>query len=124
MEQLTTHHDQTKGRVMEVAMLMKKVKLNLSREELSAFGRILSSYLANMPFYSIYEKSLFFILYQVYETKIRKKAITMKSEYKISLDMSQAWAVAEMLEEMDLDLFPYEYNLQRVIISEIDHQTV
>jgi len=125
MGQLIVQGDwQTRGRMMEVAMVMKKVELHISREELAAFGRILSSYLAHLILYSVYEKHLFYILYQIYESKIRKKAITMKSEYKISLDITQAWAVAEMLEGMDLDLFPYEYNIQRVIISEIDKQTV
>jgi len=124
MEQLNIiPQNQTQGRMIEVAMVMKKVELRLSREELAAFGRILSSFLANIALYSIYEKSVFFILYNVYESKIRKKAITMKSEYKISLEMPQAWAVTEMLEGMDLNCFPYEYSLQRGIISEIDHQT-
>ena len=114
---------QTKGRLIEIAMLMKKVDIRLSMEQFAALGRIMSFYLANMNLNGIDDKAIFYLLYQFYESKVRKKMLSMKQEVKFSLDMPQAWAMAAMLQEMDLAVWPYEYVVKELIIREIDHQT-
>jgi hypothetical protein len=125
MEQLTRASSdlQTKGRLIEIAMLMKKVDIRLSMEQFASLGRIMSSYLANMNLYGIDDKAIFYLLYQFYESKVRKKMLSMKQEVKFSLDMPQAWAMTAMLQEMDLYIWPYEYAVKELIIREIDHQT-
>jgi hypothetical protein len=125
MEQLTrTASDlQTQGRLIEIAMLMKKVDIRMSMGQFASLGRIMSSYLANMNLNRIDNKAMFYLLYQFYESKVRKKMLSMKQEVKLSLDMPQAWAMAAMLQEMDLYMWPYEYAVKELIIREIDHQT-
>jgi len=115
---------QTYGRMIEVAMVMRKVDLRLSREQLASLGRIMSSYLANLNLLSIDEKAIFYLLYGIYEAKVRKKMLSLKPDMKLSLDMAQAWAMSAMIQEMNLVQWPYEYQLGQFIISEIDHQTV
>ena len=115
---------QTNGRMIEVAMVMRKVDLRLSREQLASLGRIMSSYMANLNLLSIDEKAIFYLLYGIYEAKVRKKMLSLKPDMKLSLDMAQAWAMSAMIQEMNLGQWPYEYQLGQFIISEIDHQTV
>jgi hypothetical protein len=123
MEQLITRDQQTGGRMIEVAMVMRKVEFRLSKEQLAALGRIMSSYLANLSLHSIDGKALFYLLYAIYESKVRKKMFSLKPDMKLSFDMAQAWAMVAMIQEMQLDQWPYEYQLGQYIISEIDHQT-
>jgi hypothetical protein len=124
MGQLTLREQEyTRGRMMEVAMIMKKVDLHLAKEQLASLGRIMSSYLAGVELHDVDDKALFFLLYKVYEDKIRKKMLTLKPTIKLSFDMPQAWALAVMFREVNLDNCPYEYQLAQSIVSEIDHQT-
>ncbi len=115
--------DQTKGRMIEVAMVMKKVEIRLSMEQLAALGRIMSSYLANLRLIDIDDKAVFYLLWAIYENRVRKKMLSIKPTAKLSLDMAQAWAVMAMLQELNLSAWPYEKNLGEFIISEIFHQT-
>ena len=115
--------DQTKGRMIEVAMVMKKVEIHLSMEQLAALGRIMSSYLANLRLFDIADKAIFYLLWAIYENRVRKKMLSIKPTAKLSLDMAQAWAMMAMLQEINLSAWPYENNLGQIIISEIVHQT-
>lgn len=114
---------QIQGRLIEVAMVMKKVDIRLSMAQFTALGRIMSSFLGNMTLSDVDDKALFYLLYHFYEGKIRKKMLSLKTEVKLSLDMPMAWAIAAMLQDMDLDAYPYESNVKLYILSEIDHQT-
>ena len=114
---------QTKGRMIEVAMVMKKVDIRLSMEQLAALGRIMSSYLANLRLHTIDDKAIFYLLWAIYEGRVRKKMFSVKPQAKLSLDMAQAWAMTSMLQDMDLSVWPYEHQVMQYIISEIDHQT-
>jgi|GEM_PF-2098152 len=125
MGQLIIPEDQqTRGRMMEVAMLMRKVELRLSMEQLAALGRIMSSYLANLDLLHIDDKAVFFLLYQIYEGKVRKKMLSTKRMLRLSLDMAQAWAMISMLQDMDMAPWPFEESVKQWIIYEIDHKTV
>jgi hypothetical protein len=125
MGQLTRQQqeDQTRGRMIEVAMVMKKVEINLSREQLAALGRIMSRYLANLRLFDIDSKAIFYLLWAIYENRVRKKMLSIKPTVKLSLDMAQAWAMEAMLVEINLSAWPYEKNLGEFIVSEIVHQT-
>ena len=123
MEQLTTLQQQTQGRLIEVAMLMKKVEIRISKEQLASLGRIMGTYLANLPLTDINDKAIFFLLYGIYESKVRKKQFSLKQQMKVSLDLPQAWAMAAMMQEIDLAAWQYENSLKEMIIREIDHQT-
>jgi hypothetical protein len=114
----------TTGRMMEVAMVMKKVEIRISMEQLASLGRIMSSYLANILLIDIDSKAIFYLLWAIYEGKVRKKMLSMKPGIKLSLDMAQAWAMMAMLQELDLSVWPYEHQVCQYIISEIHHQTV
>ena len=113
----------TNSRLIEVAMVMKKVEIHLSKEQMAALSKIMSSYLANLDLFGIDSKALFYLLYAIYESKLRKKMLSLKPGMKLSLDMSQAWAMVAMIQEMNLIAWPYEYQLGQFIRSEIDHQT-
>ena len=123
MEQLIRRDEQTSGRMIEVAMLMKKVEIRLSKEQLASLGRIMSSYLANLKLRDIDDKAIFYLVYGVYESKIRKKMFSLKQDMKISLDVAQAWAITAMLQDIDLSDWKYEDSIAQFIILEINHQT-
>lgn len=110
--------------VVDIALVMRKVEIRLSMEQLASLGRIMSSYLANLSLWSIDEKAIFYLLYHIYETKIRKKMLCLKPDVKFSVDMPQAWAMVAMIQEMDLSRWPYESQLAQYIVSEIDKQIV
>ena len=123
MEQLIRRDEQTSGRMIEVAMLMKKVEIRLSKEQLASLGRIMSSYLANLKLRDIDDKAIFYLVYGVYESKIRKKMFSLKQDMKISLDVAQAWAITAMLQDIDISDWKYEDSIAQFIILEINHQT-
>ncbi len=123
MEQLTTLQQQTQGRLIEVSMLMKKVEIRISKEQLASLGRIMGTYLANLPLTDINDKAIFFLLYGIYESKVRKKQFSLKQQMKVSLDLPQAWAMAAMMQEVNLAAWQYENSLKELIIREINHQT-
>ena len=125
MEQLTILNQSTKGRLIEVAMVMRKVEIRLSIEQLASLARIMNSYLGNIRLTDdIDDKAIFYLLYQMYEAKVRKKILSLKQDAKLSLDMAQAWAMTAMLMEMDFAGWPYEHQVKQYIIGEINHQTV
>ena len=109
--------------MIELAMLQKKVKLRLNKEQLAAIGTILQSYLGSSPITDIDSKAVVFLLWEIYENKLRKKTMSLSQEIGLSLDLPHAWALMVMFQEMDLAPWPYENNVANYIISEIDHQT-
>lgn len=115
--------EQTNGRMIEVAMVMKKVEIQLTREQLAALGRVMSSYLANVRLLDIGSKAAFYLLWAIYENRVRKKMLNLKPAVKLSLDMAQSWAMGAMFSKIDLAAWPYEQHLKQLIVSEIDHQT-
>lgn len=129
MEQLTVTTSgalqglQTAGRMIEVAMLTKKVKLRLNREQLAVIGKIMNGYLMGAHLGEMDEKVIFFLIWELYETKIRKKMLDLKQDIGLSLDLPAAWALMQMFYSVDLSPWPYESTIANQIISEIDHQT-
>jgi hypothetical protein len=114
---------QTAGRMMEVAMLTKKVKLRLTREQLQVISKIMYGYLQTVQLHEIDDKTIFYLIWELYEGKIRKKMLSLVPEISLSLDLPHAWALMQMVYSIDLSAWPYENNVAIHIISEIDHQT-
>jgi len=130
MEQLTTKDQfpegyavQSTGRMIEVAMLTKKVKLKLSKEQLSVVARVMFVFLSNMPLVDIECKSMFYSLWALYEGQVRNKMLSINKKVVVSLDIPHAWALMQMFHEVDLGQWPYENTVAQYIIGEIDHQT-
>jgi len=107
-----------------VGMAIRKVEIHLTKDRVVAMSRIMSSYLTNMDMRDIDGKAIYFLIYGIYETKIRKKILLMKPGMKLTLDMAQAWAMFAMLQEMNLTQWPYEESIKQLIIYEIDQQTL
>ncbi|MEI6683447.1 MAG: hypothetical protein WCO44_12495 [Bacteroidota bacterium] len=111
-------------RVPQVSMALAKVEIHLTKDRIIALSRIMSSYLSNMTIQDIDDRAIYLLIYSLYETKIRKKLLTMKPGMKMTLDMPQAWAMFTMFQEMDLSAWPYEESLKELIVYEINQQTL
>lgn len=107
-----------------VGMAIRKVDIHLTKDRVMAMSRIMSSYLTTMDMRGIDGKAIYFLIYGIYESKIRKKILLMKPGMKLTLDMAQAWAMFAMLQEMNLTQWPYEESIKQLIIYEIDQQTL
>jgi len=123
MGQLITRQDYSRSKLMEIALVMKKVKIKLTSSQVEALGRIMSNYMANIEIRRLDEKAIFFLLYSIFEGKLRKKILSLQPEMTLSIDISQAWSLFELLQEMDLDSWPYENSVKELIIRQIDKQT-
>lgn len=130
MEQLTVtlasglQAVQTPGRLIEVAMLARKIKLKLSKEQLAVIGKVMNGYLMGAHLGEIDDKVIYYLVWEIYEGKIRKQILKLKPEIGLTLDLPHAWALMNMFFLVDLSSWPYEASVANHIISEIDHQTV
>lgn len=115
---------QTTGRMIEVAMLARKIKLRLNKEQLAVIGKVMGSYLSSARLGDLDDKVVFLLVWEIYEGKVRKKMLELKPEIGLTLDLPHAWALMNMFFLVDLSAWPYEASIARQIISEIDHQTV
>ena len=123
MEQLTAFKSHSRRDFIERSqVILKKVKIMLSRETLVKFSWIMEAWLLARPVTTIQSQMIFLLIYKLYE-KLRRKRLMLKPKITLSLDVIEAWGLWTMLESMDLKNFPYEDNIKRTIISEIDRQT-
>lgn len=118
MEQMTT------GRNMELVMLMKKIEIRLSCEQVKSLVILMTHYSYHQPIVTLGDKSNVFLIQQIYEKKIRRWRHSLKSEFKLSLDIVQATALFQMFASLGLADYPYELNLCNYITGEINHQTI
>ena len=117
MEQLTP------GRNTEMVMLMKKIEIKLSREQVKSLIVLMAQYSYHQPMVTLDEKSSIFLVQQLYEKKIRRWRHSLKDKFKLSLDIAQAAALFQMFINLGLAEYPYELNLCNYITGEIHHQT-
>jgi len=110
--------------VQKVSLALAKVEIHLTKDRIVALSRIMSSYLTNLDMRGIDDRAIYLLIYSIYESKIRKKLLSIKPGMKLSLDMAQAWAMFAMLQEMNLTQWPYEESIKQLIIYEIDQQTL
>lgn len=129
MEQLTAQRAMqtaptSQGRLMEVQMLMRKVKIKLSKEEIYTLITLMQIFLSRYPITGMKEKSIYLRVLNLFEKRIRFKQFVSKST-SFTLDISTAEAVCQMASWLQYHSFgPYEKNIIRMLIEEIHHQTV
>lgn len=119
-----TYPVESPGRMIEVAMLQRKVRLKLTRDQFAVLGKMMTSYIRGAHLADLDDKAVFYIIWGLYEGKMRKKMLGLKPEIVLSLELSSAWALVQMLYSMELSGWPYELAVASNIISEINHQTV
>ena len=112
------------GRLMEVQMLMRKVKIKLSKEQIYALISLMQVFLSRYPITGLKDKSIYLRVLQLFEKRIRFKQFNSKST-SITLDVYTAEALFQMAYWLQhYDFQPYEKNLIRHLIDEIHHQTI
>ncbi|GEM_PF-2578448 len=130
MEQLTQFNGRemmqtSRGRMIEIAMLRKKIEIRLGQSQFESFDRLMVLYLATTCFNGdLFEKATYFIVHQVYEKKIRPKHMDLKPMFKLLFTVAEAAAIHHMLYILNIPTESiYENTLRNLIHSEIDHQT-
>lgn len=130
MEQLTTVNNRemmrtSRGRVIEVAMLRKKVEIKLTQSQFEALDRMMVLYLATTCFNGdLLSKANYFTIHQVYEKRIRPKYLDLKTVFKLKFTIAEASALEIMFNSLNIPVESvYEITLVNLICSEIDHQT-
>ena len=122
---LTTDQNQNRGRLIEVAMLMKKVVIKLSAEQMKALSSLMQMYFMFAQLNQLHDKAEFYLVYSIFEGKIRTKVFDLKPSHKLKLDIAQANALWWMLSNIDInDAAIFENTMRDYIMNEIDHQTV
>lgn len=125
MEQLTVRDQNTVISRRDVAVVLSKVELRLSADQLSTLSRILMIWLKNWMSVSgrdLHDLAMLNLVFKLNQ-KLQLKLMTISPKIKMTLDKPTAWALYEALTTLDLDRWPYESSVQRYIISEIDRQT-
>jgi len=84
----------------------------------------MNAWFSSVQLNDLFDKALFYLLFDLQERKLRKKLLSMKNSIRLSIDITHAWALTQLFQEIDLVAWPYENNVAQSIISEIDHQTV
>ena len=129
MEQLIQYNpaqslQTTRGRIIEVAMLRKKVTLQLTQSQFEVLDGLFVLYLHTARLTDHMDKAHYFLVHQVYEKKIRPRHLDLKVIFKLSFNIAEASAIYLMLLKTNIQsCFIYENNLRNFITSEIDHQT-
>jgi hypothetical protein len=129
MEQLTAQRamqtgPSNPGRLIEVQMLMRKVSLKLSRDQIGSFISLMQIFLSHYPVTGMQEKSIYLRVLQLFERRIRMKLFMRGKSTSIKLDLPAAEAVCQMASWLQYYSFgPYEQNFIRMLIEEIHHQT-
>lgn len=122
---LTFNENQNRGRLIEVAMLMKKVVIKLSSEQMKALSALMQMYFMIAQLNQLHDKAEFYLVYTIFESKIRSRMFDLKPSCKLKLDIAQANAMWWMLSNLEIsDTAIYENTMRDYIMAEIDHQTV
>lgn len=126
MEQLSAKHDRVEYLRMEVAKMLRKVKVKLSRQQLEALRDMLRFDIASMelPVY-LQQKAYFIQCFKLYEKVDRTFFKTISNPVKMSFDIVEATHLLETCEELSIYFHnPYEQLILTSIISQINLQTV
>ena len=120
MEQLTS----SRGRMIEIAMLRRKIEISLTQSQFEAFDLMMVSYLALSAINTLSEKANYYIVHQVYEKRIRPKHLDLKTVFKLKFTIAEACAIHTMLCGICIpNKSIYEETLRNLITSEINQQT-
>ncbi len=115
MEQLT-----------EIQVLLKKVEFDVSMPQLRTLSFLVQGFLLrkNGLKLNIVEKVLHYMIYEIYEKKIRPNEIKQKAKVKIKLNIAQAQALKSAFGYLNVEHMPYENTLVDYITGEIHRQTI
>lgn len=110
--------------LMSLKSCLKKVKLKLSVQQLRSVAVIVQSHIARQRPAGIYALADMFEVYKLSD-KLRQKVLKASDTTKLSLTMSEARALYDVLDVTEFQEFAkYEATLAFAIIAEIDKQTV
>jgi len=124
MEQLTQAWANSSGRMMEVRMITRKVRLELSRDQLDSFMWMVRIFLVHYPIIELKAKAHFLRVMNFYEKKLRSKQLSQKAKIGLSFDFSTADSLMEMLDYMFYqEMGVYEKTLRGHLYGQLDHQT-
>ena len=107
------------------AKLDRKVKIELTQQQLEVFDTIVKMYLSNLTLNTIRDKAEAFRLYKLYRKHIEPKTFKTSKLFKFSLNLSETYTMYEFLQSIDFtDYDHYENTLLSKIYGTIDQQTV
>jgi hypothetical protein len=121
MEQLTNALDY---RRLQLARLLKKVKIKLSRQQLEALWVLLKHDLAAWKPTGIHEKSSYLLTYRIFRKIDQAYLQNLGKMAKLSFDLIEAAHFYDLREEFELSgIGEYEQAILRDITFEIQQQT-
>jgi len=107
-----------------ITAALRKVKIKLTISQLRSLAVIVQMHVNRQKAKGLFELADLYDAYHIGE-KLRTKMISGATKVNISLKMSEARALYNVLDNTQFaDYAIYEYNLAFYIISEIDKQTV
>jgi hypothetical protein len=110
--------------VPQMARLLQKVDLSLSRSQLNSLCGMMTVYFQTTKLTDTRAMSNYFLLYKVWDKKIRTKKYSFKDRFKFRFDIAQANALYDMFDDFDLSNWPYESSIRDYITGEIYRQTI
>lgn len=124
MEQLTKRPEEIVDWI-EICKLLQKIELTLSKDQIKSLILIIAHYFIHSNRQTIEELSITYTLFRLYDKKLRPLLLSMKSKFKIKIDITTATALNHILMHMKWDQWgDYERSLSKAIIGEINRQTV
>jgi hypothetical protein len=107
-----------------ITAALRKVKLKLTISQLRSLAVIVQSYVSRQKAKGLFELADLYDAYMLSE-KLRTKMLSGQLKVNLTLKMSEARALYNVLDNTEFAVFAiYENNLAFFIISEIDKQTV
>lgn len=123
MEQL---EKQFEYRRLQLARLLKKVKIKLSRQQLEALWMLLKHDLSVAQPTNIHDKSSFLLTYRIFQKldQAYLRNMGLPKAIKISFDITEAAHLYDLREEYELSgVGEYEQAVMRDVVYEIHRQT-
>lgn len=123
MEQLTGYAPQNDEQLL-MALLSKKLKIKLGREELKSLDAIVKYWLMTQDLKNedMHMQALMQAAIKLVETKLRPGVMQLKPTLSIKLDVMQAYVLREVLDVFNFLDSSFEMNLVNRIIAQIDRQ--
>ena len=107
-----------------MAVFGKRINIKLSREEFVFFTDLIRSWIYSIDIASYSDVEGMAILQGVlklYEKKLRQSIIINKGK-SITIDLTQARVITEVINTMQLRNLPYEHNIINKVLAQIDQQ--
>lgn len=123
MEQLTGYMPQNDEQLL-MALLSKKIKIKLGREELKSLDAIVKYWLMTQDLKNddMHMQAFLQAAIKLVETKLRPGVMQLKPTLSIKLDVMQAYVLREVLDDFSFLESSFEMNLVNRVIAQIDRQ--